>query len=263
LKACHAPADAEAALPPARGRPRAARADPEHSGGLKKIPKDVPTVHVPWAEATGRLIPPEARGISVPERSGGSKKFPDSVPTVHVPWAGAAGRLIPPEARGIGSSNADGKPAVRAWERSGFTYSNLYPGVPAVAPQIIPACAANNPVEGRAHATLPAPSGPSTASGRESTPALRGVLPPLGGDPIPGSPLRGRASCLRNGPGSPASVRGWAANKPTRPGTVGRRVGLSLIPKIIPDAPAPTDADADAGGGRPRRKTRPPARYSH
>jgi len=29
LKACHAPADAEAALPPARGRPRAARADPE------------------------------------------------------------------------------------------------------------------------------------------------------------------------------------------------------------------------------------------
>jgi hypothetical protein len=45
LKACHAPADAEAALPPARGRPRAARADPE-SGGLEKMP-DVPAIQVP------------------------------------------------------------------------------------------------------------------------------------------------------------------------------------------------------------------------
>jgi len=68
---------------------------------------------------------------------------------------------------------------------------------------------------------------------------------------------------LRNGPGSPASVRGWAANKPTRRGAVERRVGLRLIPTFIPDAPAaaPAPADADAEGGRPRRKTRPPARY--
>jgi len=249
LKACHAPFDAEAALPPARGRPRAARADPERSGGSKKISEDVPA-------------------IQVPGRSGGSKKIPNGLPTVHVPWAGAAaGHLIPPEARGIGSRSTNGLPAVRASERGKKLHEGLQLShdVPAVrAPRISPACAANNPIEGRAHATLPAPiAGSSAASGRESTPALRGVLPPLGGDPIPGSPLRGRASCLRNGPGSPASVRGWAANKPTRPGTVGRRVGLSLIPKIIPDAPAPTDADADAGGGRPRRKTRPPARYSH
>ncbi len=154
------------------------------------------------------------------------------------PWAAASGSpLIPPEARGIGSSNT---------------------GVPE--PRVSSACAANNPVEGRAHATLPAPSGPPTASGRESTPALRGVLPQVG-DPSPGSPFRGRASCLHNGPSSPASVRGWAANKPTRPGAVERRVGLSLRPQIILAPPAPTGADT--GGGRPRRVTRPPARYSH
>ena len=173
---------------------------------------------------------------------------------------GAAGRLIPPEARGIGSNSTDGLPAVRAPERSGGL--KKHHGVPA--PQINPACAATNPVEGRAHAILPAPiTGPSTASGRESTPALRGVLPPLGGDSDAGLPLRGRASCLRNGPNSPALVSGWAANRPTRHGATRRGVCLSLIPKIIPDAPAPTDADADAGAGRPRRKTRPPAWYSH
>jgi len=63
----------------------------------------------------------------------------------------------------------------------------------------------------------------------------------------------------------PASVRGWAANKPTRPGAVARRVGLWLIPTFIPDAPAPAPApaDADAEGGHLRRKTRPPARYSN
>ena len=223
------------------------------------------------------------------------------LPTVHVPWAGAAaGPLIPPEARGMGSRSTNGLPAVRASDRAKRLHESLQVShdVPAVvSTRISPACAATNPVEGRAHATLPAPiAGSSSASGRESTPALRGVLPPLGGDPRPGSPLRGRASCLRNGPGSPASVRGWAANKPTRRGAVERRVTLKLFPTFIPDvrasdlrklkshvlsqdvpavraparaatspvdAPAPTDAptDADAGGGRPRRKTRPPARY--
>jgi hypothetical protein len=206
LKACHAPFGAEAALPPARGRPRATRADPA-SGGLKKM-SGVPTVHVPWAD--GR----EPR-----------------------PWAAVSGdHLIPPEARGIGSSDT---------------------GVPAS--RVSPACVATNPVEGRAHATLPVSTGPSAASGRESTPALRGVLPQVG-DPSPGSSLRARASCLRNGPSSPASVRGWAANKPAWQGAAVRRVVLSLIPLIIPDVPAPTSADA--GGGRPRRITRPPARYS-
>jgi hypothetical protein len=206
LKACHAPFGAEAALPPARGRPRAARADPG-GGGLKKM-SGVPTVHVPWAGDRGPRLYDAASG----------------------------GHLIPPEARGIGSNSTD---------------------VPE--PRVSPACVAANPVEGRAHATLPAPAGPSTASGRESTPALRGVLPQVG-DPGPGSSLRGRASCLRNGPDSPVSARGWAANKPAWQGAVERRVVLSLRPQIIPAPPAPSGADT--GGGRPRRVTRPPARFS-
>ncbi len=131
------------------------------------------------------------------------KNIPEGQPTVQVPWAGAAAaRLIPPEARGIGSrSTTDGLPAVRAADRAKRLHEGLQIShdVPAVrAPRITPACAAANPVEGRAHATLPAPiAGSSSASGRESTPALRGVLPPLGGDPRPGSPLCGHASCLR------------------------------------------------------------------
>ena len=80
-------------------------------------------------------------------------------------------------------------------------------------------------------------------------PALRGVLPSLDGGPDAGLPLRGRASCLRNGLNSPASVHGWAENKPTRHGAVERRVGIMLFPTFIPDAPA--TEDADAGRGRP------------
>ena len=170
LKACHATTDAEAALPPAHGRPRAARADPERSEGSKNLPDGLPA-------------------FQVPGRSGGLKISPDSVPTVKVPWEGRSkGHLIPTEAPGIGSNSTDGLPAVRAPERSGGL-QNLPDGVPAVqAPRISPACAAANPVKGRAHATLPAHiAGPSAVSGHQSTPALRGVLPPLGGDPIPGS----------------------------------------------------------------------------
>ena len=205
----------------------------------------------------------EDTAIPVSERSGGAKNIPEGVRlTVHAPWAGrATGRLIPPEARGIGSRdcNTDGLPAVRAPERGPILLSHDVPAV--VSDRISPACAATNPVEGRAHATLPAPvAGPSSATVRGSTPALRGVLPPLGGDSDAGLPLRGRASCLRNGPNSPALVRGWAANRPTRRGAIRREVALWLIPTFIPAAPAPTDVDA--GGGRLRRKTRPPARYS-
>ena len=179
-------------------------------------------------------MPDGLPAIQVPGRSGGLKISPDSVPTVKVPWAGGSkGRLIPPEARGISSNSTDGLPAIRAPERRGGL-KNLPDGVPAVqAPRIHPACAANNPVEGRAHATLPAlQAGPSSATVRESTPALPGVLPPLGGDSDAGLPLRGRASCLRNGPNSPALVSGWAANRPTRRGAVRRGVCLSLIPSV-------------------------------
>ena len=154
--------------------------------------------------------------------------------------------MIPHEGRSIGSNdtNTDGLPAVRA-------------------PRINPACVATDRVEGRPHTTLLAfQAGPSASSGCVSTPALWGMSPSFDGDPRPGSLLRGRPSCLRNGPRLPALIRCWAANNPARHGDDRRRVGIWMLPTFIPDTPV-LPRDADAGRGRPRHKTRPPAQYSN
>jgi len=122
--------------------------------------------------------------------------------------------LIPHEGRSIGSNdtNTDGLPAVRA-------------------PRINPACVATDRVEGRPHTTLLAfQAGPSASSGCVSTPALWGMSPSFDGDPRPGSLLRGRPSCLRNGPRLPALIRCWAANNPARHGDDRRRVGIWMLP---------------------------------